>query len=63
MTRESDIERHQVFREKLYIKASLPKLEFKAAIEVFKDQNPDLISDERFDPGINSFRNFLRNKW
>ena len=58
---EEQKERHEVFKQ-LYRKAHLDKLEFKAAVEVFKDQNPDYISDERIDPGINSFRKYIRGK-
>ena len=64
MSKDFKDERHEIFKDKLYHKALLSRLEFKAAIAVFKEENPDLITDERFDPGINSFKKFIRgNKW
>ena len=54
-------ERHEVFKE-LYRKAQLDRLEFNAAVEVFKDQNPDYITDDRFDPGINNFKKYIRGR-
>ena len=56
-----DDERHEIFKQ-LYRKAHLPRLEFNAAVEVFKDQNPDYINDEKIDPGINSFKKYLKGK-
>ena len=56
MTKEWKNERHEIFKDKLYKKASLPRLELQAALEVFKEENPDLISDDRFDPGIREFK-------
>ena len=54
-------ERHEAFKE-LYRKASLPRLEFNAAISVFKEQNPDYISDDRFDPGIKNFKKYIKGR-
>lgn len=39
-------QKHQIFKEKLYKFAYLPKLEFDAKIEVFKAENPDLIAEK-----------------
>lgn len=57
----TDAERHEVFKQ-LYRKASLGRLEFNAAIAVFKEENPDYIYDDRVDPGINNFKKYLRGK-
>ena len=54
-------ERHEIFKQ-LYRKAGLDKLEFNAAIEVFKEENPDYITSEKGDPGINNFKKFIRGK-
>ena len=58
---EEQKERHEIFKQ-LYQKASLGRLEFNAAIEVFKEENPDYISTEKIDPGINAFKKYLRGK-
>ena len=46
MTKEWSKERHEIFKEKLYPKAQLSRLEFEAALEVFKSENPDVIFDD-----------------
>lgn len=54
-----DQERHQIFKDELYLFASLPRLEFEAKRSEFLDNHPEIAKEEKIP--VNFTKNQLRN--
>lgn len=59
-------ERHEIYVEKLYKFADLPRLEFEAKVEIFKSQYPDLWDEKKDNPHFSKYqlKSFIKDyKW
>ena len=54
-------ERHKIFREELYPKASLPREDFLLALEEFRLNHPDLLPETEPIIPTTTMRSFLKN--